>query len=130
MAVRRTEVPRCDLQRQPMAHTFQPSIGSSNGTSSVPICACPRMACRPRVGLGSNHPHYTMGLTQIVSTMCCCGTFAEYQKLLTIHTEKFLNAPHVLVPLLSHLASLSAADKLKCPVQLRRLSDQFRSLWR
>jgi hypothetical protein len=53
---------------------------------------------------------------------------AEDPKLFTIHTEKFLNAPHLLVPLLSHLASLSAEDNLKFPVQLRRLSDQFRSI--
>jgi hypothetical protein len=30
------------------------------------------------------------------------------------------------VPLLSHLASLSAEDNLKFPIQLKRLSDQFR----
>ena len=47
---------------------------------------------------------------------------AEDPKLFTIHTEKFLNAPHLLVPLLSHLASLSAEDNLKFPVQLRRLN--------
>jgi hypothetical protein len=52
----------------------------------------------------------------------------EDPRLFTIHTENFLNAPHLLVPLLSHLASLSAEDNLKFPVQLRRLSDQFRSI--
>jgi hypothetical protein len=52
----------------------------------------------------------------------------EDPTLFTIHTEKFLSAPHLLVPLLSHLASLSAEDNLKFPVQLRRLSDQFRSI--
>jgi hypothetical protein len=52
----------------------------------------------------------------------------EDPTLFTLHTEKFLNAPHLLVPLLSHLASLSAEDNLKFPVQLRRLSDQFRSI--
>lgn len=52
----------------------------------------------------------------------------EDPKLFTIHTEKFLNAPHLLVPLLSHLASLSAEDNLKFPIQVRRLSDQFRSI--
>jgi hypothetical protein len=52
----------------------------------------------------------------------------EDPKLFTIHTETFLSAPHLLVPLLSHLASLSAEDNLKFPIQLRRLSDQFRSI--
>jgi hypothetical protein len=52
----------------------------------------------------------------------------EDPKLFTVHTEKFLNAPHLLVPLLSHLASLSAENNLKFPIQLRRLSDQFRSI--
>jgi hypothetical protein len=52
----------------------------------------------------------------------------EDPKLFTIHTERFLNAPHLLVPLLSHLASLSAEDNLRFPIQLRRLSDQFRSI--
>jgi hypothetical protein len=49
-------------------------------------------------------------------------------ELFAVHTEKFLKAPHLLVPLLSHLASLSADENLKFPVQLRRLSDQFREI--
>lgn len=53
---------------------------------------------------------------------------AEDPKLFTIHTERFLSAPHLLVPLLTHLASLSAEDNLKFPIQLRRLADQFRSI--
>jgi hypothetical protein len=52
----------------------------------------------------------------------------EDQELFAVHTEKFLKAPHIVVPLLSHLASLSADDNLKFPLQLRRLSDQFRTI--
>lgn len=48
--------------------------------------------------------------------------------LYSIHTEKFLKAPHIVVPLLSHLASLTAEDNLKFPIELRRLSDQFRTI--
>lgn len=48
--------------------------------------------------------------------------------LYSIHTEKFLRAPHIVVPLLSHLASLTAEDNLKFPIELRRLSDQFRTI--
>lgn len=48
--------------------------------------------------------------------------------LFATHTERFLTAPHLLVPLLSHLASLSAEDNLKFPVQLRKLSDHFRQI--
>src|SRR5262249_36747502 len=53
---------------------------------------------------------------------------SEDPKLFTMHTEIFLKAPHLLVPLLSHLASLSAEDNLRFPIQIRRLSDQFRSI--
>jgi len=53
---------------------------------------------------------------------------SEDPKLFTTHTEVFLRAPHLIVPLLSHLASLSAEDNLRFPIQLRRLSDQFRSI--
>lgn len=52
----------------------------------------------------------------------------EDQELFAVHTEKFLKAPHIVVPLLSHLASLTADDNLKFPLHLRRLSDQFRNL--
>jgi hypothetical protein len=56
--------------------------------------------------------------------------FAHAQKadaaLFAVHTDSFLKAPHIVVPLLSHLASLSAEDNLKFPIQLKRLSDQFR----
>ncbi len=55
-------------------------------------------------------------------------TQQEDPELFAVHTEKFLKAPHILVPLLSHLASLSAEDNLKFPIQLRRLSDQFRTI--
>jgi hypothetical protein len=48
--------------------------------------------------------------------------------LYAIHTEQFLRAPHILVPLLGHLASLTAEDTLKFPIHLRNLSDQFRSI--
>ena len=57
---------------------------------------------------------------------------AEAQKedaaLFAVHTDSFLKAPHIVVPLLSHLASLSAEDNLKFPIQLKRLSDQFRAI--
>ena len=56
--------------------------------------------------------------------------FAQAEKadaaLFSVHTDSFLKAPHIVVPLLSHLASLSAEDNLKFPIQLKRLSDQFR----
>jgi hypothetical protein len=52
----------------------------------------------------------------------------EDTSLFSAHTEKFLQAPHIVVPLLSHLASLSADENLKFPVQLKRLADQFRAL--
>ena len=56
--------------------------------------------------------------------------FEQAQKvdgaLFAVHTDSFLKAPHIVVPLLSHLASLSAEDNLKFPIQLKRLSDQFR----
>lgn len=42
--------------------------------------------------------------------------------------ERFLTAPHIVVPLLSHLANLSADDTLKFPVQIKRLADQFRNI--
>jgi hypothetical protein len=48
--------------------------------------------------------------------------------LFSKHTDHFLAAPHIVVPLLSHLASLTAEDNLKFPVQLKRLADQFRSI--
>lgn len=48
--------------------------------------------------------------------------------LFAAHTERFLNAPHIVVPLLNHLASLTAEDNLKFPVQLKRLADQFRAI--
>jgi hypothetical protein len=47
-------------------------------------------------------------------------------ELFSVHTDSFLKAPHIVVPLLSHLASLSAEDNLKFPIQIKRLSDQFR----
>jgi hypothetical protein len=47
-------------------------------------------------------------------------------ELFSVHTDAFLKAPHIIVPLLSHLASLSAEENLKFPVQLKRLSDHFR----
>lgn len=46
--------------------------------------------------------------------------------LFSVHTDTFLRAPHIVVPLLSHLSSLSAEDNIKFPKQLRRLADQFR----
>jgi hypothetical protein len=46
--------------------------------------------------------------------------------LFAVHTDSFLKAPHIVIPLLSHLASLSAEDNLKFPIQIKRLSDQFR----
>jgi hypothetical protein len=52
----------------------------------------------------------------------------EDPELFSVHTEKFLKAPHIVVPLLSHLASLGAEDNLRFPVQLRKLSDQFRTI--
>lgn len=52
----------------------------------------------------------------------------EDSELFAVHTETFLKAPHILVPLLNHLASLSAEDNLKFPIQLRRVSDQFRTI--
>ena len=48
--------------------------------------------------------------------------------LFSLHTDIFLRAPHIVVPLLSHLSSLSAEDNLKFPIHLRRLADHFRSI--
>src|SRR5262249_15322999 len=52
----------------------------------------------------------------------------EDPSLFAAHTERFLKAPHIVVPLLNHLASLTAEDNLKFPVQLKRLADQFRAI--
>jgi hypothetical protein len=49
-------------------------------------------------------------------------------ELFSLYTDKFLKAPHIVVPLLSHLASLSAEENLRFPVQLKRLADQFRTI--
>jgi hypothetical protein len=48
--------------------------------------------------------------------------------LFSVHTDSFLAAPHIVVPLLSHLAGLSAEDNLKFPIQIKRLADQFRTI--
>jgi len=48
--------------------------------------------------------------------------------LFAVHTDAFLKAPHIVVPLLNHLSSLSAEDNLKFPLHLRRLADQFRAI--
>jgi hypothetical protein len=48
--------------------------------------------------------------------------------LFSVHTDSFLRAPHIIVPLLSHLAGLSAEDNLKFPIQIKRLADQFRTI--
>ncbi len=52
----------------------------------------------------------------------------EDSALFATHTESFLSAPHIIVPLITHLSSLSAEENLKFPVQLKRISDQFRSI--
>lgn len=52
----------------------------------------------------------------------------EDRAVFAIHTESFLKAPHIIVPLITHLSSLSAEENLKFPVQLKRLADQFRSI--
>jgi hypothetical protein len=48
--------------------------------------------------------------------------------LFSVHTDAFLKAPHIVVPLLNHLSSLSADDNLKFPLHLKRLADQFRAI--
>lgn len=53
---------------------------------------------------------------------------AEDGALFATHTEHFLSAPHIIVPLITHLSSLSAEENLKFPVQLKRIADQFRSI--
>jgi hypothetical protein len=44
------------------------------------------------------------------------------------NADNFLRAPHIVVPLVSHLSSLSAEDSLKFPVHIKRLADQFRCI--
>jgi|SRR5579862_5599561 len=48
--------------------------------------------------------------------------------LFSVQTDAFLKAPHIVVPLLTHLSSLSAEDNLKFPIHLRRLADHFRDI--
>lgn len=52
----------------------------------------------------------------------------EDSELFATHTESFLKAPHIIVPLITHLSSLSAEDNLKFPVHLKRLGDQLRAI--
>ncbi len=49
-------------------------------------------------------------------------------ELVSAQTDEFLRAPPILVPLVSHVAALTAEENLKFPVQLKRLSDHFRQL--
>jgi len=50
------------------------------------------------------------------------------RELVAPQADKFLRAPPILVPLVSHVAALSAEENLKFPVQLKRLADHFREL--
>lgn len=49
-------------------------------------------------------------------------------KLQAPEVERFLQAPHIVLPLFSHLSSLSAEENLRFPVEVRRLADQYREL--
>ena len=49
-------------------------------------------------------------------------------ELFSLHAEAFLAAPHILIPLFSHVMTLSSEDNLRFPTQLKKLADQFRSL--
>ena len=50
------------------------------------------------------------------------------QELFSVHAEAFLSAPHILIPLFSHVMTLSSEDNLRFPTQLKKLADQFRAL--
>lgn len=49
-------------------------------------------------------------------------------ELYGVHAETFLSAPHILIPLFSHVMTLSSEDNLRFPTKLKKLADQFRSL--
>jgi hypothetical protein len=50
------------------------------------------------------------------------------EELLAQHADHFLKAPHILVPLFSHLSSLAAEENLRFPVHIKRLADQYRQI--
>lgn len=49
-------------------------------------------------------------------------------ELFGTQAEVFLSAPHILIPLFSHVMALSSEDNLRFPTQLKKLADQFRAL--
>lgn len=52
------------------------------------------------------------------------------RELISAQSDNFLGAPPILVPLVTHVAALTAEENLKFPVQLKRIADHFRQILR
>lgn len=48
--------------------------------------------------------------------------------LFSVQASKFLDSPHILVPLFRHILSLSGEENIRFPIQLKNLSEQIRTL--
>ena len=51
---------------------------------------------------------------------------AEAPDLFAVHTTRFLDTPHVLRRLFSHVLTLSSADNIKFPIQLKKIAEHMR----
>ena len=49
-------------------------------------------------------------------------------ELIAESADKFLSAPHVIVPLFSHVMQLTSEENIKFPVILKKVADQLRTL--
>ena len=63
----------------------------------------------------------------LITTIVRTVTISD-RELTAPHTDNFLRAPPILVPLATHVAGLSADENLRFPLQLKKLSDHFRQL--
>jgi hypothetical protein len=53
---------------------------------------------------------------------------ADDPELFAVHATRFLNSPHVIMALFSHLTTIRAEDNIRFPIQVKKLADQLRSV--
>lgn len=49
-------------------------------------------------------------------------------ELFALHTSRFLDAPHIITALFTHLFSIGTEDNIRFPIQVKKLGEQLRAL--
>jgi len=82
-----------------------------------------------RVGAYDLPPHdSTLVDTQRLTDIVYDWIVGDDPELFAVHTDRFLDAPHILTPLFAHVLSLSSEKNMRFPIVLKQIADQFRQL--